>query len=228
MNRILILLIVVITSTTALAQKTETITVKAGSSMLDYIEPSERYLYPDFIMGKAYMKTGIYSQRKFNYNFLNGELEFITESDTMGIGNKKDVASVVVEQDTFYFDHGYILQVRNGMVKIGMKDQYELKEVEKKDPYGISSPGSASISYSGLPTSADFYKLTANQDMIYKRSRIYYISRKKGEFLLFNKGNLNQLFPDKKKQIKSFIKSNNIKFDNREDLFELAEYIESL
>ena len=228
MIRVLILLIFVVITTATLAQKNEAITVKAGSSLLEYVDPSEQYLYPDFLMGKAYMKTGIYSQRKFNYNYLNGELEFISKSDTMGIGNKKDVALVVVDQDTFYFDHGYILQIRNGSVKIGIKDQYELKEIEKKDPYGISSPGSASTSYSALPTRIDYYKLTANQDLIYKRSRIYYISRKKGEFFLFNKGNLNQLFPDKKKQIKSFLKLNKIKFDNREDLFELAGYIESL
>ncbi len=228
MIRILLLFLFVISTITTLAQKKEIITVKAGTSLLDYVDLSERYLYPEFTTGKAFMKTGIYSQRKFNYNYLNGELEFISQSDTVGIGNKKEVKYVVIKQDTFYFDNGYILQIRNGMVKIGMKDKYDLKEIEKKDPYGVSSPGSARTSFSGLPTRIDYYKLRANQDLKYDRERVYYLLGKEGEFLLFNKRNVAQLFPDKKNQIKSFIKSNQIKFDDRQDLYKLADYIESI
>jgi hypothetical protein len=228
MNKILIIYVFIFSATITLAQEKEIITVKAGTSLLDYVELSERYRYQEFTTGKAFMKTGIYSQRKFNYNYLNGELEFLSKSDTVGIGNKKEVEYVVIKQDTFYFDQGYILQIRNGMVKIGMKDRYDLKEIEKKDPYGVSSPGSASTSYSGLPTRIDYYKLRANQDLKYERERIYYLLGKEGEFLLFNKRNIIQLFPDKKNQIKSFLKSSKIKFDNSEDIYKLADYIESL
>ena len=210
------------------SQNKETITVKAGTSLLDYFSVSEIYLYPEFIVGKAIMKTGVFSERKFNYNFLSGEIQFLEKSDTLEINNKEDIRYILISQDTFYFDQEYILQIKNGSIKIGVKEYYDFKETQKKDPYGTSSSSSATTSYSMLSTASNYYKLKVNEDMVFSKSELYYISTNSNKFILFNKRNVNKLFPQEKDKIKSYIKLNKTKFDKRNDLIKLAEYIESL
>jgi len=228
MIRLFFLSVLLITATNLLAQETETVTVKAGTSLNDYFSASEGYIYPGFKAGRAYFNTGVYSERKFNYNFLSGEIVFVQNTDTLEIINKHDISMISIEMDTFYYDKGYILQVRNDFPKVGMKDSYKLLEVQKKDPYGVTSSGSSTTTYNNLPSDGNYYELKATNDMVFKRTQDYYIATEDNEFVIFNKKNVFQLFPDKKDRIKSFIKANKLKFDQEEDLFKLAEFIQTL
>ena len=210
------------------SQIKETVTVRAGTSLLDYFSSSEIYMYPEFVVGKAIMKTGIFSVRNFNYNFLSGEIQFIEKSDTLEIDNKLDVKYILISKDTFYYDKGYILQIKNGNVKIGKKEYYDFKKSEKKDPYGTTSSGSATTSYNMLSTASNYYKLKVNEDMVFSKSNLYYISTNDNKFILYNKRNVYKLFPQEKEKIKSYIKLNKTKFDKQNDLIKMAEYIETL
>ena len=92
------------------AQKYEPVTVKAGMRVVDCFPFNERYRYPEFITGRIWVKSGVYSEAKLNYNFLNSEMEYIRNKDTLAIANKKDIRFIVVAQDTFYYDKGYYLE----------------------------------------------------------------------------------------------------------------------
>ena len=228
MKKLILFKVFFLITTLSFSQKNETILVKAGTSLLDYFSFSERYLYPEFTKGKAFMKSGVYSERNFNYNFLSGEIDYLQDSDTLSISNKKDIKFVKILEDSFYYNRGYIMLIRNNFPKIGIKDYVEFKGVEKKDPYGTSSSGSSTTSYNTLPTDVNYFKLKANQDMVFERSKTYYISATDNDFILFNKKNVIQLFPDKKAKIKTFIKSNKISFRDDKDLIKLADYIGTL
>lgn len=210
------------------AQKDDLIVVKAGTRLLDYFTPSERYMYSEFIPGRIFLINGKISDKELNYNYLAGEMEFIQVRDTLTIINKKDIKYVVTARDTFYYDKGYIEQLNSGIVKVGLKQFIELKEIQNKDSYGTSSSGSATNSYGSLPVDGNFYKLTANKDMIFKRTLQYYIATPESGFNICSKKNVIQLFPQHEDKIKSYLKSNKVKFDSREDLLRLADYIKSL
>ena len=148
------------------AQKNELITVKAGTKLIDYFTVAERYLYSEFTTGRILLKNGNYSDRKLNYNQLAGEMEFIQGRDTLSIANKKDIKLILVAQDTFYYDKGYVEQLRGGKIKVGLKQYVELKEKQNMDSYGTSSSGSATTSFGSMPVDGNFYKLTANKDLM--------------------------------------------------------------
>ncbi len=210
------------------AQKNDQIVVKAGTKLYDYFTVSERYLYSEFIPGRILFKNGIHSDRNVNYNFLAGEIEFIQRFDTLSIANRKDIKMVVIAQDTFYYDNGYIELINNGRPGVGRKQFIELKEVQKKDPYGVASAGGATNSYGSLPSNGNFYKLTADKDMVFQKTIRYYIIKTDHDFQLFNKNNLMSLYPENKKTIKSYLKTNNVKFNSEEDLLKLAEFLQNL
>jgi len=210
------------------AQKNDLIVVKAGTKLYDYFTVSERYLYSEFIPGRILFKNGVHSDRNVNYNFLAGEIEFIQRFDTLSIANRKDIKMVVIAQDTFYYDNGFIELIMSGSPGVGRKQFIELKEIQKKDPYGVSSSGGATNSYGSLPSNGNFYKLTADKDMVFQKTIRYYIIKTDNDFQLFNKNNLMSLYPESKKTIKSYLKTNNVKFDSEEDLLKLAEFLQKL
>ena len=211
------------------AQKYETVTVKAGMRVVDCFPFAERYRYPEFVIGRIHFKSGVYSETKLNYDFLNGEMEYLKNKDTLAIVNKKDIRFVVVAQDTFYYEKGYYLElISGGTVKVVMKEYIKLKETQKQDSYGTSSSGSSTTSYGSLPVGGNFYMLTANEDMVFQKTREYYLSDQSGRFVSYTKKNVIQLFPQHEDKIKAYLKSNKVKFDNRDDLIRLADYLSAI
>ena len=179
--------------------------------------------------GRILLNNGVSSEKILNYDFLNGEVEYIRGKDTLAIANAKDIRHIVIETDTFYYYRGgYLELVSGGAAKVALKQYIKLKETQKKDSYGTSSAGSATNSYGTLPAAGYFYKLIANEDMIFQRTLEYYISDQKGGFDLYNKKNLLHLYPQYEKEIKAYIKSEKIDFDIREDLIKLAGYLSGL
>jgi hypothetical protein len=230
MKKIFILIFhVLIINISLSAQKYESVTVKAGMRVVDCFPFNERYRYPEFVTGRIWVKSGVYSETKLNYDFLNGEVEYIKNRDTLAIANKKDIRFVVVAQDTFYYDKGYYMeQIHRGPVKVVLKQYIKLKETQKQDSYGTSSSGSATTSYGSLPVGGSFYLLTANEEMVFQRTLEYYLPDQSGGFIPYNKKNIIQLFPQHEAAIKSYLKSNKIKFDNHDDLIRLADYLSTL
>lgn len=229
MKRIFLAVIQVLLLDTYLsAQDYKPVTVKAGRSVLEYFPFKERYRYPEFISGMVIFKNGIYSETKLNYNILMGEMEFIKSPDTLSIRNKKDIFFIALGKDTFYYENGYLELISGGNIKVACKQYIKLKEVQKKDPYGVSSAGSSRESYSSLPSETNFYKLKSENDLVFQRTIEYYISISKNEFVPYRKKNLIKLFPENSKEIKSYLKSNKLSFNSREDLLKLSTYLRSL
>jgi hypothetical protein len=211
------------------AQKFEPVTVRAGMKVVECFPFNERYRYPAFISGRIQLNNGVFSDKMLNYDFLNGEMEYLKGKDTLAIAKAKDIRHIVIEADTFYYFKGVYLElIKGGVTKIGLRQYIKLKETQKKDSYGTSSAGSASNSYGMLPAAGNFYKLVANEDMVFQRTLEYYISDPEGGFDQYNKKNVLHLYPKNEKEIKVYIKSEKISFDKRVDLIRLADYLSGL
>jgi hypothetical protein len=210
------------------AQKNEPVVVKAGTMILDYFPFQERYRYPAFTPGQVIFKNGVINSINLNYNLLMDELEFIQSRDTLSIKKKKEIRYVVVAIDTFLYNNGFLEQIYSGVVKVGLRQRIELKQVLKKDPYGTSSPASATESYGLLPTDGNLYKLTVNEDMVFQKTQEYFLATSSSGFVQFRKKSVLQLFPGKSDAIKGYLKSNRVDFDSREDLLRLADFLSKL
>lgn len=228
-NKLFLLCNMLIITASLSAQKYDPVTVKAGMRVVDCFPVNERYRYPEFITGRIWVKSGVYSEAKLNYNFLNSEMEYIRNKDTLVISNKKDIRFIAVGQDTFYYDKGYYMeQIYGGPLKVILKQFMKLKETQKQDSYGTTSAGAAMTSYGTLPANGNFYRLTANTDMVFQRTLEYYLSDPSGGFVQYTKKNVLQLFPQHEDKIKAYLKASKINFDKRDDLIKLAGYLSAL
>ncbi len=204
----------------------ESITVKAGTKIIDYFPPAERYRYPGFVSGKAVFRDGTFTTAQFNYNILYGEMQFIQSHDTLEIANAESLRLVILAADTFYFDKGY-LEVRysNGSDKLAVKEYVKLIDTKKMGAYGMTSSTSAISSYNSISATSGYYKLTVSDDLVVKKVKEFYLYTPGSGFQLFRKNNAMQAFPNKKDAIKQYLKINDVDFNSEADLLKLMEYL---
>ena len=209
------------------AQNYKTVVVKAGTSMKEYFSMKDRYRYSQFSTGKAVFKNGTSKNLNFNYNYLNGEIEFVQGNDTMYIPKKKELMYVVAP-DTFYYDNGYIENISGGTLKVGLKQYVRLKDILKQGAFGTTNRSGTIETYSSVWADGNSYSLIPKEDIEVQMTLEYYLSNSPGTFILFNKKNSIQLYPLSEDKIKAYIKSNKVDFDSRSDLLKFADFLRGL
>ena len=203
---ILIISAIFLTNSYLFAQNNESVRVKAGTKITDYFTVAEQYLYPDFIEGKAILSNNRIIPSMYNYNILSGEMEFIKSNDTLIIGDKSDLKSIEMPEDTFYYHNGYLQMLRNGKLKVFLKQNIIIKDILKKGAMGTVNRSAASQSYDYLTYGSLTRDMVADIDMVLQKEKEYFISAKEENFVPFNKKNLIKIIPEKKYLIKNYIK----------------------
>lgn len=227
-KNVVLITILVLISASLSAQNGKPFTVVAGSKVEDYIPLEERYCYPEFTAGRVIFKNGTNTEAKLNLNYLVGEMQYLQGKDTLAIANESDILQVVIGGDVFIMNKGCMEVIYNGKVPVALKQYYKQMEVIKKDTYGSAGSNSATDSYNSIQTDGQTYKLILNRDRIFKKIAEYYLTPSSGEVVPFTKKKVFQLFPQKKKAIEAYLKSNKVDFDSREDLIRFAEYLSDL
>jgi hypothetical protein len=208
------------------AKTQETITVRAGTRVIDYFPLSERFLYGDFAPGKVVFKGGTVTSARLNYNILYGDIQFIQNRDTFSIGNPGDIRYVNVKTDTFYFDKGYMrILAGNNAAKFAVRQFVRVVDYQKKGAYGTSSSTAAIDSYSSLLSGPHNYNLIVDVDLVMRKETLYYIYRTGLGFEPFRKKTIFQVFPEKADELKKYLKEQPVDFDVKEDLLRLFQFL---
>ncbi len=207
------------------SQEPDQIIVPASTKVADCFPPEVRYLYPGFYAGQVILHNGNHNSANLNYNFLFGEIEFLRGRDTLTIINKKEVRSVIIAKDTFLLDNGYIRLICSGPVRVGLKEVFSLKDILRKGAMGTNNRTSAVDTYNTIPLDGRIYDMVPNEDWVFRKTKEYYFSVRSGEFLPFNRRNVLKIFPEQKKTIEEYLKSEKINFDSRNDLLQLAGFL---
>jgi hypothetical protein len=210
------------------AQKNKSVTVKAGTRVTDYFTVAERYRYPSFTEGKVILKNGKIFPSRFNLNFLTGEMQFIQLPDTLSLTDTRDLKSIIVAQDTFYYHNDYLEIIHSGVFKVYLKQAIIIQDIQKEGAYGTINRSGVSELYGHVLTGGNSVDLILRQDMVLQKITDYFYSTPGNEFIHFTKKNIINILPGKEDVIKSYLKSNKIDFESREDLLKLAEFVNSL
>ena len=229
MKRTIILTsLLMLLSTCLLAQKSKSFTVPAGSKVEDCIPFDERYRFPEFTTGAVLFKNGTRIEAKLNYNYLVREMQYLQVKDTLSFANENDILQIVINNISFVINKGFLEVIRDGKVKVGVREYLNLIDVKKKDPYGQIGSGAATDSYGSLHTNGQYYKLIVDQDRLFQKVSTYYLATSSNEFVSFTKKKVIQLFPQQKLAIEDYLKLNKVDFNSRNDLLSFADYLNTL
>ena len=128
-----------------------TIFIAADQYVSEVATPDKIYHYPNFTDVIIFFRNNTTSDARLNYNYLNGEIEFITpKNDTLAIAKEQmlNIERVAIDTNTFFYNNGYLeLVAENAVGKLLKKQMFDVVKREKLGGYGQPTSTSAIESY---------------------------------------------------------------------------------
>ena len=204
-------------------------TINPGEKLVEKIPREEIYRYPLFELAFISFKDGSTMSSWIKYNILFGEMQFIDPNhDTLSIAEEKNIRFIAVEQDSFYFDNGWIEQIAStGNLKLARKKKIEVSNKEKIGGMDIPTFGAVETNtkYTGSQNMKD---LVAKEKLTYTVYNTYFIGDKFNYFVPATKKSLLKLYGKKQDKLEDFLDENKIDFLKEDDLRKVFGFINTL
>ena len=221
--------IYVMLSITLCAQDSTLILIEAGRDVSEVLTPDKIYQLPEFVKGKIIYRDGAWSEGMLNYNFLNGEIEFINPNrDTLAIAKNQmlNIKEVTLGKESFFYDNGYMeLVAKTAFGKLLKKQTLVVIKREKIGAYNQPSSTSAIESYGSFTDNYGTFtpNLRINENITLALRSNYFIGDEFNLYLPATKKNMLKLYHSKENLIDSYLNKNSIDFKNGENLKKMFE-----
>ncbi|MDR3715363.1 MAG: hypothetical protein P4L51_21360 [Puia sp.] len=205
------------------AHSQERVKVLSGDNLSDYFT----FLFPSFSDAVVLFKNGSSSKVRMNFNTFLSKMQFINPSgDTLVLSGPETIEYIRLNDYLFFYNR-YYYQI------IDAADSLKLT-VCRKTTFDHASTGALGTTTHGNIESYDSYitpggdkKLLVRDDMDVIHETIYSLIGKNGATISANKSGFIKTFPDKKKDIENFLKTNKVDFNNFADLDKLFQFCKS-
>ena len=229
--RISILAIFIVITKFVCAQHSDTIFIAAGQDVSAVLTPEKIYHYPQFINGKIFFRDGSTSDALLNYDYLRGEIIFISpKKDTLAISKDQmlNIKQVVIGRDIFFYNKRYVeLVMENKTGKLLKNEMFDVVRREKIGGYNQPSSTSAIESYGsftgtyGVPEVG--LKIWENITLVLKTN--YFFGDEFNLLLPANKKNIYKAYPAEKNRIHQYLEQNSVDYKNPADLKKLLAWL---
>ncbi len=226
MKAILVIILVCQSCFAVNAQKLKTYKINPGKKISEAIPREDIYLYPEFTNGTVFKKNDQFSKAPLNYNSLLGEMQFIDpDGDTLSIADHEIIKSIVIQEDTFYYNKVCLKLVEDfGNLKLTSRQFIDFANRQKIGGHGELS--SASIStYSEISSHIGSKEISPYEILTLAKYQVFYISDKFNSFKVANKKNFMTLFPKKEKLLQQHLNTKKVDFSNEQDLKNLISFL---
>jgi len=188
-----------------------------------------QYLFPEFTECIIKSKTGTESTERGNYNTIPGKMAFIKDNVIVGLSIARQADTIIINGRRFV-PFGEILHevVVNAPITLFIHHESRLIPPGQPVGYGGTSKVSKVNTYSHMSTQGGIYSLEIPPDFEVKYMPVYWIRRDGVMYSFLGRAKFVKIFPEHKKEIGNFIKSQGIKMEDREDLIRLVRYCNEL
>ena len=212
----------------AVAQTHERITVAAGEDLSKTLASSGTYRFPSFTQGIIFFQNGKKISASLNYNVLSGQMQFVGEKgDTLIIGNPETIDHIMIGDNKFFYNKGYIEAIAgNDVVKLGKKQKIKL-ESEKVGGYGESATTASVDNFQNFYSTSNngTYALVLNQNTVVVKDISYFWIGNNAQIVPATEDNLFKFVnTDKKTNVEEYVKQSRINFHIEKDLVKVLQY----
>jgi hypothetical protein len=184
---------------------------------------STHYVFPDFVIGSVKMKYGLTEEAVMDYNMLTEEMIFEKNGGRLAMDKLDKIDTVYIESRKFIpHDKVFYEVLVNDRVALFIQHKCNLLPAGSPAGYGGTSETSATTSLSMLINSGSMYKLKLPSEYHVTDASQFWIRRDNTFYKANSNSQILKIFPEKSKEIKQFIKQNNLNIKNTEDLITLV------
>lgn len=223
----IVLALLLIQAKPLLAQDSTLIFIEANRLVSEVLTPDKIYQHPQFVKSQIFFRDGSLTEALLNYNYLNGEIEFIGPGrDTLAIAKDQmlNIKKVIIDSHFYFYDQGYLEQVdENTFGKLLRKQMYVVTRREKIGAYNQPTSISAIDSYGSFTHNYGSFtsKLKVQENITLALKSHYFFGDQYNTILPATKKNLVKLYPSKKQEIEAYLKQHPVNFKNSTDLKDL-------
>lgn len=225
-----------LSTTIGMAQLVETKRVPAGEDAGKFLSDNGLFRFINFTAGTYTMKNGSTAPALFNYNFLLGEMQYISPQKTvLSIANPLDFNFFKVNDAIFYFRDGYkevIKDYNNYKLAVGIEINTAPEKVGSyNSPAGATKSTSIS-SFQGMGgnfngvsigTGGNLGELKTKEDVLLTKKTTYYLLDNEKSADVVNKKNILKIFGSKG-PVADYLKENPVNFNKRDELIKLLDF----
>lgn len=187
------------------------------------------YLFPDFIKGSVFMKSGVKQATMLNYNTLTEEMVFQDRGKVLAIGDESvaDIDSIIILDRKFVpVNSKFFELLHESGHQLFAEHKCRVNMPGSPVGYGGTSHTSSVTSVSSLQSDGLFYQLKLPDNYETKPYTNYWI-KKEGELIQFiNMRQLRRIYSSKRSLFDAFVKEHDVKYDNEESLIFLINHME--
>jgi hypothetical protein len=188
-----------------------------------------QYLLPRFDTGIVRLKSGEFSRSLMNYNTLTGRMTFYYKADVSDLVKAENVDTVLLSKRLFVpFREGFYEVVLNARISFFVQHKSEMISEGKPGALGLTSQTNGVNSVSRFVSGSRAYNLKLPENFKVNRYEIYWLRRDWEMHRFINTHQLVNLFPDKQKELKAYIRKENIDIEKQEDLLKLSIFCNRL
>ena len=193
---------------------------QSGSS-----DRKSQYLFPDFDTCQVKMKSGTINNVIANYNTITEKMVFMIDGTPHDMTSTTFVDTVTIRGRQFVpVKEAFYEVLFDAPVALFVENKSDLVDPGQPSGYGGRSQTSAIDRVSMIKNGELFYNLELPDEYTIKPSPLYWI-RKDFEMSSFlSKRQFLKIFPDQKDELEQFMKQNNLKTDDPEDVIRLVQY----
>jgi len=195
---------------------------------------SSQFLFNKFQPAVVDFKTKNSLKTDLNYNVLLEQVQFIKNGKILSIVNTEDIKAVKIGSKVFIpVEKKFYELVYNDTISILLRRTPDLTLLDDREgPFGVKlttdSPDKLEAYLVNIAGNTNIQKINTPKDdqkeiPIYNR---YYIMFQ-GEVEPAAKSRIKRMFSDNKKELKAYMKEQNIDLESISDLKRLADYLET-
>lgn len=210
--RIILSAIAVIASIIASAQDSKIYIVNPGQTIQEVIPDSIRFSNPSFQHATVLFMNGNVADAAMNYNLMLQEMQFIdpAKGDTLSLADPDKLSLIVLGNDSFYYNKGYLKQVSQlNHIRLLQRQTIRLSSKNTMGVFDLPAQGAATT-YSSFIGNTHDVNLRVNEKLTFKKETHYYLFDKNKNIYPLSLSNLQMLLPRQRSQLATTFQNKNL------------------
>lgn len=187
------------------------------------------YRFPAFIEGSIVFRNGIISSARLNYNVSLDEMHFINQDgDTLSVAEPVTISFISTGNSRFYYDKGYLQTIdTSGAIILAFKQSLASQQM-RTGAYGMTTPHEGIRNYTFFTGNGQRYKLGEDEEIKVTSRENYFFGDAYGHFKKAGKEFIYDHYEKHQADLKEFIKTNHINFNDLKDLERLMQFCKKI
>jgi hypothetical protein len=209
----------------AFCQQKITVAVKGDSSLEKILPPEMMYAFNEFTNAEIHLKNGVVNSTRININLYTGEILFLNRNNQVMVLAYPDEISRIMVGSSLWVTvdriTGEVIFTKDSCSLVRIK-QTSITDARKESGFGGTSGTASAKSITSYTQDNRTSEALAVGEYDFE-TKISFVLLKDLKNTAADARGFKKLFPEHKKEIDTYLKTNKIKFDSEKDLISFLQ-----